>query len=101
MFACRDFGILLAHALPMQWTPCVAKLASQEGFWPPHTGMESSIAYWSDIHAFVAWGARVLFPNTRTKNLMPVKKQLHLIRLGPDNFLMKYWNRLTKRCPRT
>ena len=85
----------------MQWTPCFAIFASQEGFWHPQTGMESSIAYWSGIGALVACGARVLFPNTQTKNLMPVKKQLQLIRLGPNNVLMNYWDRLTKRCPRT
>ena len=113
MFACRDFGPFLATALPMRLKPCFAICASPTGFWPPHTGnvsssfvLDSSIVYWSGIGALVASGACVHFPNTQTKALMPVKKQLtpildHLIRLGPNNFLMHYWNRLTKRCPRT
>ena len=112
-FRCREVGILLATARPMQLKPCFARFAPREGLWPPHTGnvsssfvLDSSIVYWSGIGALVASGACVHFPNTQTKALMPVKKQLtpildHLIRLGPNNFLMHYWNRLTKRCPRT
>ena len=111
-FVCREVGILLATARPMQLKPCFAIFASQEGFWPPQTGnvsscfvLESSIVYWSGMGALVASGARVHLPKTKTKNRTPVKKQLtpildQLIRLGPKNFLY-YWNRLSTRRPRT
>ena len=58
LFACRDFGILMANASPMHLKPWSAILAPQGGFRPPHTGnvsscfvLEPSIVYWSDIGA--------------------------------------------------